>query len=390
MNEEISVRTLRSVSEIEEIRGIWTSWQHHPNVDIDFYLTVSRSRPQILRPHVIVVDRGGLPAAMLIGRLVDGRIDIKIGYASFFRPQARLLAFAYGGLLGNSSSENCELLIGEISNSLRRGEADVALLSNVRVRTPLFDLATRMPCFLTRDHLPVPQAHWTLSLPGSIEEIYRAMPEHHRSEIRRKVKKFIANYPGRVCINRFCDPAELDRMIEDMEEVAKKTYQRGLGVGFIDSVEMRNQLHLAAQKGWLRAYILYVAERPCAFWMGSRYGETFQGNFAAYDPAYGKYSPGMFLTMRVIEELCQSNGQERVREIDFGFGDAEYKTLLGNCRWEEASVYIFAPTLKGVRLNVLRTSALLIDRALRKGAERTNLLPKIKRIWRDHVSPKQG
>ena len=53
MQEGISVRVIRTTEEVEDIRDTWTSWQHHPNIDIDFYLTVNRLRPQILRPHVM-------------------------------------------------------------------------------------------------------------------------------------------------------------------------------------------------------------------------------------------------------------------------------------------------------------------------------------------------
>ncbi len=390
MEEQVVTKVVRSLEEVKGIAEVWRSWQYHPNSDLDVYLMVLRSRPEILRPHVIVVPQGGSPDAMLVGRVEERETHFKIGYATIFKCRARLLTFIYAGLLGNDSAENCAALVRGIMKSLRQGEADAALLANVKVNSPLYRFAARIPPFWTRDFSPALQAHWSMTLPASVDEVYRRMSEHHRSEIRRKGKKLLAQYEGKVTIKCFREPVNVSRMIQQVEEVAKKTYQRGLGVGFVDSEEMRERLQLEAQRGRLRAYILYVTENPSAFWIGSLYGETFHGSYVGYDTAYGKYSPGMFLTMRVIDEFCHATGQDKVRQIDFGFGDAPYKTLLANCKWDEASVYIFAPTLKGARLNALRTLVLLVNRTLRRGLERAKLLAKIKRIWRDHASPSQG
>ena len=57
----LTTRIIRTREEIEDIRDLWVSWQSHPNSDIDFYLTVQRLRPKIVRPHVIVVYNDGRP-----------------------------------------------------------------------------------------------------------------------------------------------------------------------------------------------------------------------------------------------------------------------------------------------------------------------------------------
>jgi CelD/BcsL family acetyltransferase involved in cellulose biosynthesis len=92
----------------------------------------------------------------------------------------------------------------------------------------------------------------------------------------------------------------LDHLFHDVEEIARKTYQRGLGVGFADTTRMRQRLELAARKGWLRAYLLYLGERPCAFWIGMLYGDTFVSDYTGYDPDLRQFSPGIGLVMRMI------------------------------------------------------------------------------------------
>ena len=117
---ELWVRVIRSRSEIEEIRSVWISMQRHPNADIDCYIALLESGSgKAWVPHILVVYRGGIPEAMLIGRVESTRLSLKIGYAELLKPRVRALVFIYGGLLGNASVENCELLVREAVKSLQ-------------------------------------------------------------------------------------------------------------------------------------------------------------------------------------------------------------------------------------------------------------------------------
>jgi len=94
----------------------------------------------------------------------------------------------------------------------------------------------------------------------------------------------------------------------------------------------------------------------------------------------------MFVMLNVIETFCNGTSGDTVREVDFGFGNAEYKSALCNSSSVEASVFVFAPTLRGIRLNLIRTAAQSLDRVARKTVARANWLQKIKKIWRDRLS----
>jgi CelD/BcsL family acetyltransferase involved in cellulose biosynthesis len=176
----------------------------------------------------------------------------------------------------------------------------------------------------------------------------------------------------------------LDRVIAEAEVIAKKTYQRGLGVGFEDTPAMHGRLNFCAQKGWLRAGVLYIGDRPCAFWIGTVYDGVFVSDFLAFDPEFRDYSLGSYLLIAMIEEFCK----EGIKAVDFGFGPGEYKERFGNSELREASVHIFAPNFKGITLNALRTVTVLVENTLKKTLQKTNLLPKIKRLWRERVSQK--
>jgi hypothetical protein len=379
-----SVRVVRSLAEVEEIREIWSGWPSHRDSDIDFCLNFSWARADVIRPHVIVVYRDGQPQAMLVGRLENTRMASKIGYLRLPGIPSRVLLFSYGGLLGDSSAENCHEITGSITDSLREGEADMAVLDHPLVGSFLHEGVLRASGFATRDHLPKLALHHVMKLPADMKDVYPALSANHRADLKRKAKKVMADHQGNVKVYCYREPGELEAAIPEIERIAQKTYQRGLGVGFQDSEEIRRRLRLCANKGWLRIYVLNLGDTPCAFWIGTLYHGSFCSDYLAFDPRFGTYSPGTFLLMKVLEEFCATG----VREVDFGFGEGRYKEQFGNSPSMEASVFIFAPRAKGVLLNAMRTSTGLAENLARKIVERTNLLPRIKKLWRSRLAKK--
>ncbi len=378
----LTVRTARSFAEVEEIRQVWSAWPSHRDSDIDFCLEFGWTRKEVVRPHVIVLYRDGRADAMLVGWIERVRLKSKIGYLRLPGMPALLLNFSYGGLLGNASAENCRELVLSILGALRQGEAEVAVLGNLAVDSSLYREAHRLPGFASRDRLPATVTRHAMTLPADVKDVYSALSANHRSDLKRKAKKLVAKYPDAVRVCCYRQPAEVEAAAPQIEEIAKKTYQRGLGVGFQDSEEMRRRLRMCAEKGWLRMYVLYLGDVACAFWIGTVYNGNFCSDYLAFDPAFGDCSPGSFLMMKVIEDFCNAG----VKEIDFGSGEGRYKEQFGNRSAIESSAWIFAARPKGLALNAIRTSAATVDGVARKILDKTNLLPRIKRAWRDRAA----
>jgi hypothetical protein len=380
----VEVRTLQTVAEVEELRSYWTSWQSHPNADIDFFLMICGVRPEIIRPHVIVVYRDGVPDALLVGRLEDVRIELTLGYSRLGHIRASRLAFNHGGFLGRTTFANGEVLVREVVRSLKEGAAGVAFFSHLPTDSPLYHSAKEVPRLWSRDYASNIQirAHRSMTLPPSVEMLYRRLPGKKRKNLKWQAKKLLADFPNEVRIRTFCDASDLGVMFRDIEQVAQQAYQRGLGVGFSDTEEMRSRMALSADNGWLQAHVLYISEQPCAFWVGALYQNVFHSNFMGYDRAFAKYSPGVFLMVKVIERFCERTGEQQVREIDFGLGDAQYKEMLADREWTEGSVSVYAPTWAGLRINLALTVPALVD-GLAKGVfARTTLLQRVKTFWR--------
>jgi len=387
MDSEPSVKVLRAIPELEEIREVWESWPGNRDSEMLSYSTFVRTNPGTVRPHVLAVYREGRPDAILVGRIDKGEISCRVGYLGVGFG-ARIMCFVTGALRGNPSEENCELLVNEVLRSLSRGEADAACLYFLKRGSELWRLARRKPSLLCRDYICTTQKHFAAALPASVEEFYRGLSPGSRWQARSKHKRLLKDFAGEVRIRCFRDAAELESLVQDLELVAKKSYQRGIGVGFIDTPETREQLRFKAERGWLRAYVLYIADRPCAFWMGDLNESTFGSDYLAYDAEFEKYSPGMCLIIKVMEGFCDGN-REGITEVDFATGFAQYKKVLSNREWEEESVFIFASSVKGISLNLIRTFFSGIDQAAKKALVSTNLLQRIKKRWRTHARAKQ-
>jgi hypothetical protein len=380
MADEACVRILRTIPELETIRQVWQSWPGNRDSEMESYLRHLQSNGVTERPHVIVVEREGKPEAILVGRIDLGRISCRLGYLHV-DPPARILCFVYGAFRGNASRENSELMVSSVMDSLKCGEADVAYMNYLREDSELFRLSIETPGPLCRDYVRIRQPHFTTRLPNSAEEFYRGLSSRVRWQVKSKQKKLTKDFAGDVRIRCFREVAELESLVEDVEQVAKTSYQRGLGVGFIDSPAARDGLRLKAERGWLRGYVLYLGGRPSAFWIGDINDDTFGSDYLGYNAQLGKHSPGMYLTLKVIEGFCQDSRQG-VRAVDFATGHAQYKEVLSNQQWRETCVYIFARTFKGVTLNLTRTFIGGLDQTIKKALSRTGLLQKIKKGWR--------
>lgn len=351
MKQELPITILSSPSEIEKLRDIWACWQDHPNSDIDFFLTIANARKDRVTPYVIVIGPQQSPNAIAVGRLEDSVFQVRIGYKSLYRIKLKTIVIIHGGLLGEFSPASSQTLLSALMKALRAHQAEAFQFSSINVDAEIAKLVRHEVNPLCREHFVKSQFHWKMMMPNRVEELLSGLSREHRNQLRRNAKKLEADVSAPREIRCFRKVAELEQMFKDVEQIARKTYQRGLGVGFIDNVENRNRLMLEAEKGWLHMYVLYLTAKPCAYWWGVLYRDTFHSCALGFDPECGRYSPGTYLLMKGLESLCQ----EGVKELDFGLGDARYKQQFGNKSCNEASISIFAPTLRAMSLNLILT-----------------------------------
>ena len=381
---EHSIRIIRSFEEVEEIRSFWEQQQWHPYTDIQYYLKFAEVHEGFIRPHVMVLSRGGQPETLVIGWIQKKRFNWKFGYKTVYKPQARCLFVEYAGILGANNESNCSALIEEIQNCLKRGEADFAYFKFIKHDSAIFSLTKEKPSFLCRDYFPYINPHWTLSLPGTYDEFYKSRTKKMKKTMRLNANRLKKEFGDNIHVKCYQLKDDVDRAIDDIETIAKKTFQRGLGVGFFDTPEGRTEWMFAAENDWLRVYVLYLNDKPCAFFTGYKYANIYHPEATGFDRDYQYYSPGMYLMMRIIEDFC---ADKDVDIIDFGFGDADYKRLYCDQKWNDAGVYLFAPTLNGIRLNTTRSLIAFCSHSAEKILNHFKMVRWVKKKWRQQVLP---
>ncbi len=380
------VSVLRSVQAVEALRDFWCRHVSVPIVDIDFFLTEIQGRDDFLRPHVIVLNQKGHPVAMLIGRIVEGRIDLKFGYKTIYCPKVRYIKIIYGGILGDISSSRGIALVNELLETLARGEADYVYFDHLEVNSTIYELALKMPGLLGRDLFPATYIHRKLSLDCDLSEFYQRRSRNTRENAKRYTKRLEKKFGDKLFIKKFCNEDEIDIAMRDMEVVAAKTYQRGLGVGFYNNKAHYSRMKLALCRNWKRIWVLYIEDKPCAFWHGYFYKNVFWIDIPGYDPEYRSDRVGLYLFIKMIEDLCLD---QNVKAVDYGFGEAQYKQSFSDEVWDEGVVYIFSPRFKGIWVNSVRTLIDMTSRLARWTMERINMQQKIKTAWRKSLSLKK-
>ena len=381
----LEIIVARTFDEIEAIRPIWEEMQSKesfpkPNADIDRYLSVLKASGNDIKPYVMIFRQNGQPVAMAIGRLEEHPIEVKLGYKVLLSPKLQCLTIVYGGILGQPGQELCSLLISELMKVFRRCGVDVVYFNHLRINSQLYDLVHNMHGFLRKSSLLRIQSHWQTHIPRKVESFYERIPSKHKREWQRCERRLAKECKGPVEVLCHHKVSEIDQIMGIACDISARSYKHAMNVGITDDACTRALLSQAARKGLLRAYILYVNKVPCAFEFGIHYGETFFAEYMGYDRAWSSFGPGALLWVKAIEDICTHSA---TNVLDYGFGDAPYKQRLGTKVWQEASVYIFAPRVYPVAVNMLRTSVMGLNTGLEYILNRTGSAGWVKRRWRN-------
>src|ERR1700739_749778 len=252
--DQFTVQTICDLAEVEFIREMWKTWQKTRDSNIDFFSGIVRSRGNGCRPHVLVLQRHGKPEALWVGLRRRTKFSIRISSRTLFQPEVTVLEFDRGALLGNASKQNCEALVQAVIRSLAQGDADLALWEKLDLQSELYPCATQLPGVMWRDHCRKLSDHWFQKLPKGLAAFLSTLRPSQRSKLRRKHKKFLNTFAGRIEVRSFQTISELEPAIRDMDEIARKSFKRHLGFGFFDNPQTREQLRVEAAQQWLRIF----------------------------------------------------------------------------------------------------------------------------------------
>ncbi len=141
--------------------------------DPDYFLWSLDGEPQVLRPHVLAVDRKGRTDAILVARLSETRLPCKLGYTTVYAPVVRALSVVRGGLLGDDDHGVAEAVLDELFAGLELGVADVVLFRQLPRESRLRDAAQARAGFLTRQRIARTDLRWQIELPAHVRRLPR-------------------------------------------------------------------------------------------------------------------------------------------------------------------------------------------------------------------------
>ncbi len=377
------LRVARSPEEVEALRPAWARLQEsHFTSDIDVFLTLVRTDPGVVRPHVLVLEQDGEPVSIVVARIEERALPARLGYLAV-SPRVRMLTVAYGGFLGRDPSAPA-VVLGGARRSLAPEGIELLRLRMLTVGSPLHAAARAAASPWLRRRFDRPRPHWRCGIPDSLDEFLAGRSKERRRNVRRYQRRLEEAFPGEVEVRAFEGRDELDTLFAHSERIQRRTYQRAVGVGFSDTALTRELTGLAMDRGWFLGAVLYLGGEPTAFWHGNAYRGVFSTTATGYDPALAEHRPGTYLLIELVERLC---ADPTVHTLDFGFGDADYKRSFGDTSMLEEDVAVFAARPRPLAVHavdsaVLGTAALGRAVLARSGRQRA-----VRRAWRRRLDP---
>lgn len=373
--EGLSVQVAGSMRAVLELRSVWEKWTHCLETDLDYFSHNVENDPTIVRPHVITIWRDGAAQAMLVGYVRKRRVSTVVSFVNIPGPKVNILEIVKGGRVGKQSATIEKALVLELLRSVRSGEADLVCFQRLSLQSELLREVQRYPGLLIKDRVPHIFYYSILSLKAGKEERGSLLPGKARREVRRKTRILERQFPGKARVRCFSDPGEVDAGICDALTVAENTWQHHLGDGLSSNSQTRANLRFFANKRWLRIYVLYLEDRPCAFLIGQLFRNTFYCQYAGYHPAFARFSVGSLLTAWALENLVEAG----VDQVDLGEGGQEHNRRLGCQISEEGTVHVYSPTFRGLWLNMFfaTTQTVRIGGRMTLTGLRLSWLPKV-------------
>jgi hypothetical protein len=222
--------------------------------------------------------------------------------------------------------------------------------------------------------------HHFIEIQPSWEAYFSQFTGKSRQNLRRSVKRFGERQQGASGVELFIAPADMARFHREALRISEETYQHKLlKSGLPADKAFVAHLERLASEGRARGYLLRDGGRPIAYAWCSLAGDVFKYEIVGYLPDSADLSPGTVLLHHIIED---AHGIPDCRFLDFGPGEALYKSMFANRKVEYVDLYLFRMNLANVVLVSLHRGLALANEGLGRFLEKLGLKSRIKRFIR--------
>lgn len=219
-----------------------------------------------------------------------------------------------------------------------------------------------------------------VEISGTFDGYLKRFAAKPRGNLTRSVRHFLARDPQRNGCEIHTSPDEMESFQREAAEISRQTYQtRLLDVGLRSDAESLQDMVAAAERGDARGYLLRDGQRAIAFaWCQGKADRLFYST-VGYLPECARMSPGTVLLYLILQDLFNTH---RYAILDFGPGEAHYKSMFGTAQHEFEDVYLLRSTLRHQLLTTAHYQVGNLSSRVGDALERRGLKKRVKSIIR--------
>lgn len=353
MTKDYETTILRSGVDLEGVAEEWRAFlaeraephvlAQHPDL-VQLYLNQEGKNRT---PRIVIVRRESAIQCVAPCYVERERFRLRLSVLRLPSPRARLLKL-FGDSIVLARGADARGCLDAVWGALKTEKTgfDLAEIQNLAVPSPLWDYFHtpangKRPAFLLFRVSPKMEKVRQLVLPESHQAWRRSLSGKTRQRLNYRIRRFKKEMGGEVELVRVADPDQVKEFLDQVDRIFKVTWQaKTLGHWARNTPAEVAHFQQIAANGWLRSYLLLARKRAVAFLIGYQYAGRYEHSDPGYDPGLSRIGPGSVLNYLAIEDLFE---HDPPRVLDFGFGENEYKRVLGNAEHEACSVYLVPP-----------------------------------------------
>lgn len=375
----LNVRVYRDLEQLDESAvTFWQQHQWHPYGDIDLVAQEYQDNKGSWQPYLIAIRDQQEIIAWVIGKILKVPLKLQFGYKVVAGPALTTLVVHRSGFIGKWRQPLYALLQKHWREMLAAGLVDAVQVRVIPLASPLHEIAAAGLPFHCYGHFEVVQEYWQLNKVECFEAFLKTHT-HLKNTFRKHSRRLKSFFGDGAEIKCFQHSHELKSMLIDSEAIARTTWQRKLGDPSFAEDGVRSRYHCYFEKGWARAYFLYLDRRPVAFLRGIIYRGVFHALEKGYDPDYQDFGVGTYLLLEVIRRMCE---EPSIHAVDFNVGNAEDKRRYCDSVFKVSDIHLFRPGSRLWILVMLRLAAQGTHELAKSISHRWGFYQSVRKRWR--------
>jgi hypothetical protein len=382
--ESISIKIIEDAKELNENFNSLDKISVDPVTDLDYirYQLANSSTPKKLL--LVSINNKGTLSGCIVGFIQLRPVYVKLGFKTIFKLKAKCLVIPNGGIIGSIPQQLIPDIFINLRKYLRRVRVDYIYFRSLRIDSEFYKSINEEISFIYRDFMIDSKVRFGIDLPNLFEEYLCHLSRKTRANYRNAESRVIKSFKEDYSIKYYCHESEIEKILIDVERIASKSWQRKSNIGFRYTAELHKNWEYFARRKWLSVFIMYLNEKPVAYWSGLVFKKKYFGLANGYDPKYQFYQPGKYSFLKMINEYCSN---KEVEYIDLGLIDMQYKRELATVIWEEAPIYIFTRSVNGFILFLSQNIVSGLNSFITYILSHLGLLDKVKNDLRKKNNP---